>query len=249
MNTSGEAAEQVVRLSLEGVEVAAKIAGSSAKEIAVLLYTISKSKNQSVGKTKLLNLLKTGKELKIFTIKQEDLKNFSEKAKDYGILYSALINKKTNFNDGMVDIVVKAEDAARINRIVDRFKLSSYDETSIRGNVESKKKEVLAKNKKTKTNEEIIALEDEKKNLKVDDKSLNPCLAKTVKSPQLEPLLKTQENLDQGTRAKSFKTSIKKKLDIFKEEVKIRDAKEQDSKTVHTQPKRKKEKRSNERKH
>lgn len=32
MNPSGDAAEQVVRLSLEGVEVAAKITGSAAKE-------------------------------------------------------------------------------------------------------------------------------------------------------------------------------------------------------------------------
>lgn len=38
MNPSGDAAEQVVRLSLEGVEVAAKITGSAAKEVAALLY-------------------------------------------------------------------------------------------------------------------------------------------------------------------------------------------------------------------
>ena len=38
MNTSGDAAEQVVRLSLEGMEVAAKITGSAAKEVAALLY-------------------------------------------------------------------------------------------------------------------------------------------------------------------------------------------------------------------
>lgn len=38
MNTSGEAAEQIVRMSLEGFEVAAKITGAGAKNIAVLLY-------------------------------------------------------------------------------------------------------------------------------------------------------------------------------------------------------------------
>lgn len=40
MNTGGEAAEQVVRMSLNGVEVAAKITGEGAKQLAVLLYTI-----------------------------------------------------------------------------------------------------------------------------------------------------------------------------------------------------------------
>ena len=42
MNTGGEAAEQIVRMSLEGFEVAAKITGAGAKNIAILLYTILK---------------------------------------------------------------------------------------------------------------------------------------------------------------------------------------------------------------
>lgn len=44
MDSSGEAAEQVVRMSLEGVEVAARITGEGAKNIAVLLYSILKSR-------------------------------------------------------------------------------------------------------------------------------------------------------------------------------------------------------------
>lgn len=43
MNTSGDAAEQVVRLSLEGVEVAAKITGSAAKEVSALLIAALKT--------------------------------------------------------------------------------------------------------------------------------------------------------------------------------------------------------------
>ena len=42
MNSSGDAAEQVVRLSLEGTEVALKLTGSAAKNIAAALYTIYK---------------------------------------------------------------------------------------------------------------------------------------------------------------------------------------------------------------
>ena len=40
MSYSGDAAEQVVRMSLEGAEVAAKITGAGAKQVAVLLYAI-----------------------------------------------------------------------------------------------------------------------------------------------------------------------------------------------------------------
>ena len=39
MNTGGEAAGQIVRMSLEGFEVAAKITGAGAKNIAILLYS------------------------------------------------------------------------------------------------------------------------------------------------------------------------------------------------------------------
>ena len=38
MNTSGEAADQVVRMTLNGVEVAAKLSGAAAKQVAVMLY-------------------------------------------------------------------------------------------------------------------------------------------------------------------------------------------------------------------
>ena len=37
MSYSGDAAEQVVRMSLEGTEVAVKLAGSGAKQLAILL--------------------------------------------------------------------------------------------------------------------------------------------------------------------------------------------------------------------
>ena len=42
MNHAGDAAEQVVRMSLEGAEVALKITGVAAKNLAAALYTILK---------------------------------------------------------------------------------------------------------------------------------------------------------------------------------------------------------------
>ncbi len=50
MNTGGEAAEQIVRMSLEGFEVAAKITGAGAKNIAILLYSILKKKRKPKAK-------------------------------------------------------------------------------------------------------------------------------------------------------------------------------------------------------
>ena len=49
MNTGGEAAEQIVRMSLEGFEVAARITGAGAKNIAILLYSILKMVSSRYG--------------------------------------------------------------------------------------------------------------------------------------------------------------------------------------------------------
>ena len=135
MNQSGEAAEQIVKMSLEGTEFALKITGTGLKNVAAFLYALSKDRRKTSGKTSLANMLKSGKELKVFSIKQDQLKKFCDEAKRYGVLYYALVNKKMKAHDGVVDILVKAEDAAKINRIVERFNLSTYDSATIRSDI------------------------------------------------------------------------------------------------------------------
>ena len=224
MNTSSDAAEQIVRMSLEGFQVAAKITGSGAKDVAALLYAIMKDKHKTAGKTNLSNMLKSGKELKVFSVRQDELKKFTEEAKRYGVLYSALINKKIKSNDGIVDIMVRAEDAAKINRIVERFKLSSYDEATIRSEIEKTKKEKSAKEKgvKEKTLEEKNKDLEKNKPIKKEENTLNPHLAKTEKSPLSKPSSKMQKTSDQGIRINE-KPSVKEKIKKAKAEVKRRE--------------------------
>ncbi len=238
MNTSGDAAEQIVRISLEGFEVAAKITGHGAKDIAALLYAVMKDKTKTAGKTRLKNMLKSGKELKVFSVRQEDFKKFTEEAKRYGILYSALINKKNKSNDGIVDIMVRAEDASKINRIVDRFKMSRYDDISIRSSVEKSKNE---KNSNDKGVKEKTPQEREKdKPLKKEEQSLNPHLAKTEKSPQSKPSSEMQKTSDQGTRMKD-RPSVKEKLEKAKTEVKNRENSKSKTEVIKDAPMKKKE--------
>ena len=130
MNSGGDAAEQVIRLSLNGVEVAAKITGAAAKHIAILLYTILKDQNQNKqtckkGKASLKAMMKSGKELTMFTVKNSDLAKFTEVAKKYGVLYCALTDRNNKDPNAQVDIITKAECAPMINRIVERYGMSS----------------------------------------------------------------------------------------------------------------------------
>lgn len=129
MNTSGEAADQVVRMSMEVGEAALKISGEGAKQLAVLLYAILKEQKKTRGRIRLETLVRSGKPLTVFSVKESDLKKFVQEAKRYGILYCAVRDPKGS-SDGMVDIMVKEEDAPRINRIVERFKFASVMEAA-----------------------------------------------------------------------------------------------------------------------
>ena len=93
MNSS-EAAESIVKMSLEGMEVAARITGTGVERIAVALLAMAKQKQMTKGKTNLNNMLKSGNPLQIFSLKQDELKKFHDESKKYGILYTALIDKK-----------------------------------------------------------------------------------------------------------------------------------------------------------
>ena len=119
MNT-GETSDQIVRMTLQGIEVAANVAlkagGEMTRSLAATLYAILTDKKKVKGKARLDSLLKSGKELKVFAIRHEDLKKFCEEAKRYGVLYSVL--KEKNNTDGICDIMVRAEDASKISRIV-----------------------------------------------------------------------------------------------------------------------------------
>ena len=136
---SGDAAEQVVRLSLETGEVAVKLAGTGAKQLAILLYAILREQKKTKGKTRLTNMLRSGKELKVFAVKDTDLQLFCREAKKYGVLYCVL--KDRDATDGITDIMVRAEDASKINRIFERFNLATVDMAEIRSEIERSRAE------------------------------------------------------------------------------------------------------------
>ena len=80
--SSGEAAEQVVRMTLNGVEVAAKISGKAAERLAVLLYAVLKDQKKTRGKTRLNSMLRSGKELKVLPLVTETWKSSAVKRRN-----------------------------------------------------------------------------------------------------------------------------------------------------------------------
>ena len=231
MNTSGEAAEQIVRMSLEGFEVAAKITGAGAKNIAVLLYSILKEEKKTKGKARLTNMLRSGKELKVFTVKNGDLKKFTQEAKKYGVLYCVLADRGNKDPNAEVDVIARAEDASKISRIAERFKLASETTASIVTETEK------AKDEKTGQPEPDMGVQEKAEKDKLLDALMgkpmqkeenapeNPSVAKTEKSPLSEPFSeKPNKSAEGATMTKEEKPSVREELRKIKESRKEQEA-------------------------
>ena len=197
-----------------------KISGTGAKHLAVMLYTVLKEKKKTKGRVRLETLVKSGRPLTVFSVKESDLKQFVQEAKRYGVLYCAVRNPRGS-SDGLVDVIVKEEDATRINRIVDRFQFASVTEAAkIKTEIERTRAEKAkaGKSEKQEKKPEKVQVQQEKQgqaepekdypqkskedqlmdelfgeSLKKEGKEQNPSLAKTTKSRLSEPTSKPKE--------------------------------------------------------
>lgn len=195
MDNGGQTADQVVRMTLQGIEVAAKVSmkvgEETSKTLDATLYAILTDKKKVKGKTRLNSLLRSGKELKVYALRNEDLKTFCKEAKRYGVLYCVL--KEKGSSDGICDIMVRAEDASKISRIVDKFELATVDSKQIQDSLN--------------VDEPIMTMKEHDDLVKsLMDSTSNPSLARMEKKEDLFEL-------------SCEKTSIKKRIEKMTEKV------------------------------
>ena len=73
----GDAAEQMVRILLDGTETVVKITGEGARQLAAFLYAWAqqeRGKNPAQhGRTSMVRLLKSGQELQVFRLRKRGL--------------------------------------------------------------------------------------------------------------------------------------------------------------------------------
>ena len=166
----------------------------------------------------------------------------------------------------MVDIMVRAEDASKINRIVERFKLATVDAVSIKRDIEQSKADKTAP----------TAPEQEKPDKAADDRLLddllgapvqkeeqaspNPAAAKTEKSRPSAPTSEKQSRTAEGTaKSPEERPSVREELREIREsrqkeaaepgipEPTPAKAPKKQPTTTHKQPSRKKPKKAKER--
>lgn len=117
MNIGGDTADQMVREGIQITESAVKLAGLGAKNLAALLLALLKDNKKLKGKTNIGRLLHEDKPLSIFHVKKADISEFHRLAQKYGVLYTAIYNRTKD--KGLCDVMVKAEDAVKVNRIME----------------------------------------------------------------------------------------------------------------------------------
>lgn len=137
MDASTEAADFVVRESLtlmiDSVKLLLKGSGKGAVRSLALLAAVMKSQHRTKGAVRLASLLRSGAPLEVLTLPEDQLGQWHNHAKEYGILYTVI---RSHDRDGQVDLVIRKEDAARVARIMERFHLEATPQASIAAEVQ-----------------------------------------------------------------------------------------------------------------
>lgn len=120
MNLGGEAADQVVRYSLEGLDHGLRLSGTMAKNLAVFFAALLKSSQKSYGKICMARMLKENRPLKFFTVPASRIHEFAKEGKKRGLPYVVIRDRK---NPDQCELMVFADDAAKVNRVMDKMNL------------------------------------------------------------------------------------------------------------------------------
>lgn len=114
----GDAADEMVRMVLNGTEVAIKLTGSAAKNLAALLVAWSKNEKKVYGKTTMMKLLKSGEPLQVLSMTKEQYSKFKGMAKKK-VLYAPFLNKKRG--DNKLDVVISEKSLPMVNHILKKI--------------------------------------------------------------------------------------------------------------------------------
>lgn len=114
----GDAADEMVRMMLNGTEVVIRLTGSAAKNLAALLVAWSKNEKKVYGKTTMMKLLKSGEPLQVLSMTKEQYSKFKGMAKKK-VLYAPFLNKKRG--DNKLDVVISEKSLPMVNHILKKI--------------------------------------------------------------------------------------------------------------------------------
>ncbi len=115
---SEDAADEVVKIALNGTEVMIRLAGSGARNLASLLVEWSRNEKRTGGKTSIGKLLASGDTLQVLTLDQDTYRKFRSAARNR-ILYAAFADRRKDRQE--VDVIFGQRNAALMDYLLDRI--------------------------------------------------------------------------------------------------------------------------------
>lgn len=115
MDVSGDVADLMVKESIQLTEASIKLLAAGSKNLAALLWALAKDNKKLLGKSSMGRLLRIGKELKVFHIKEDDLTDFRLYAKK-NVLFATV--KDVRRTDGMIDLISNVDYVSQINHFL-----------------------------------------------------------------------------------------------------------------------------------
>ena len=117
MDVSGDVADLMVKESIQLTEASIKMMAEGSKNLIALLLVLAQDGKKLSGKTSMARLLREGKTLKVFRLKESDLEDFKKYAKK-NVLFAAV--KDNRANDGMVDLITNVDFVSQVNLFLER---------------------------------------------------------------------------------------------------------------------------------
>lgn len=119
MEVSGEAADLVMKEGVQISEEAIKLLARGAKNLAALLYALAKDQKKLYGKVSMNRLLSEQRPIEVLPLRTEDFDEFKQRAKKVGLLFSAIVNKKSDAS--YIEILTNIDHLSQANYILEQM--------------------------------------------------------------------------------------------------------------------------------
>ncbi|MBP3808369.1 MAG: PcfB family protein [Eubacterium sp.] len=130
MDNGANEAQMITRVVLGGSVFILKLSGTGIHQMAKFLSAAMNGEYNTSGLINMKTLLKSGQPLKVYSIRgDENFRSFARGAKEYGIVYSVIKRSDTDKNNEVYEIMVKQNDAAKINRVIEKYHLMELQDS------------------------------------------------------------------------------------------------------------------------
>ena len=119
MEVSGEASDLVMKEGVQISEEAIKLLARGAKNLAALLYALAKDQKKLYGKVNMNRLLSEQRPIEVLPLRTEDFDEFKRRAKKVGLLFSTILDKKSD--EPYLEILTNIDHLSQANYILEQM--------------------------------------------------------------------------------------------------------------------------------